>query len=67
MRCPGFWIAMGKNCQVSIILRPMANVKSAVTSEWPKNVQTTKNYDIFTTPVSFGHIAAMFRVGFETQ
>ena len=49
----------------------MANLKIAMTFKWlkkhTKNLFLPNNHDIFTTPVSFGHIAAMSRVGFETQ
>ena len=49
----------------------MANLKRAMTPEWLKqrtnNLFILKNHDIFTTLVGFAHIAAMSRVGFETQ
>ena len=49
----------------------MAKFKEGYDVQMAKNIYKqlifTKNYDIFTTPVSFNHIAAMSRVGFEMQ
>ena len=49
----------------------MANLKMTMTFKWLKkhknNLFLPNNHDIFTTLVNFGHIAAMSRVGFETQ
>ena len=49
----------------------MANLKRTKKPEWLKkrtnNLFFTKNHDIFTTPVSFAHIAAISRTDFETQ